>query len=200
MRLGVILALLAGCTTVQLPGELIGNSDNPIEFSIAHSVFLANSGCSAVALGAGKFATAKHCAPDDAKAGDAYEGGILTHVSPSYDFVVFAAPDQRLRIALRAPRVGEHVWVVGFPMQLGSGDQELTVTDGVVAGPVNSDGEARITAPVYFGNSGGGVWGDDGALLGLAVSIYAYTPGGARPVPYVGQSFMVPANLITGWL
>jgi S1-C subfamily serine protease len=97
-------------------------------------------------------------------------------------------------IAIRQSRVGEHIYVVGFPVQLSTGKQALTVTDGVVAGPINGDGEVRITAPVYFGNSGGGVWGDDGALIGIAVNIYAYSGTGSYPMPYAAQAFMVPAE------
>jgi S1-C subfamily serine protease len=200
MRLGVILALVAGCTTVQLPGGVVPAGDIALEASIGRTVFLRGSGCTGVAAGANRLLTAKHCIPDDAKAGDGYEGGTLLYISPTYDFVVVEARDRRFPVAMRAPRLGEHLWVIGYPVQLGSGEQELTITDGIVAGPVSSDGEARITAPVYFGNSGGGVWSDTGELLGLAVSIYAYSPGGARPLPYPAQSFMVPANLIGDWL
>ena len=173
----------------------------PVAHAVQHTVFLAGSGCTGVAVGGDRLVTAKHCVPDDAKAGDAYEGGELLYISPSYDFAVARLPGPHVRIALRAGELGEHIYVVGWPVQLGSGEQALTVTDGLVAGPVDAEGQARITAPVYFGNSGGGVWADDGALVGIAVSIYAaHVDGYDQPVPYVGQSFMVPIEHVIAWL
>ncbi len=191
----------AGCTVVNLPeAHAPGVATAVVATAISRTVWLKDSGCTGILVGGNRLVTAKHCAPDDAKAGDAYEGGTLLHISPAYDFVVVQVRDPRTRIELRGPTTGEHLYVVGYPVQLGSGDQELTVTDGIVAGPSNEDGEARITAPVYFGNSGGGVWADDGSLLGVAVSIYAFSPGFVRPIPYVAQSFMVPASVVLPWL
>ncbi len=200
-----ILALLVGCST---PGvaraptiSVRAPSPSPVQFAIDHSVFLSKSGCSAVAMGANRLVTAKHCIPDDAKAGDPYEGGELTYISPSYDFAVVKVPDARLAIAIHTGVIGERVYVVGYPVQLGSEKQELTVTDGLVAGPTDHEGQMRITAPVYFGNSGGGVWSDRGELVGIAVSIYAvHVENYEHSVPYVAQSFMVPVALIEGYL
>jgi S1-C subfamily serine protease len=168
---------------------------NPVQYAVKHSVFLSESGCSAIAIGGGVTVTAKHCVPDDAEVGDAYEGGTLVWVDQVHDFAIFKTLVDSDAVLLRDAQLGEHLWVVGWPMQLGSGEQQLTVTDGVFAGPVDDDQE-RITAPVYFGNSGGGVWGDDGALLGVAVSIYAVRLEGFRPIPYTAQSFMVPSKYL----
>lgn len=197
----VLLALVAGCAVVNIPDAHAPTEPfDAVRYAVDHTVHLKVSGCSAVMVGGNRLVTAKHCLPEGAKAGDAYEGGTLRHVSPTYDFAVVDVVDRRLRIALREPKAGEHLYVVGYPVQLGNSEQALTVTDGIVAGPVNGDGEWRITAPVYFGNSGGGVWSDRGELLGIAVSIYAVELEGARPMPYAAQSFMVPAAVITQWL
>ncbi len=202
MRTVAALVALAGCTVVQVPSAHAPAIErSPVELAVQRTVHLRASGCTGVLVGADRLVTAKHCAPDDAKAGDAYEGGTLLHVSPTYDFVVVQVVDARRRIELRTGQVGEHLYVVGYPVQLGNSEQELTVTDGVVAGPTDQEGQARITAPVYFGNSGGGVWSDDGALLGIAVSIYAANiEGYPRAMPYAAQSFMVPVELIVEWL
>ena len=59
----------------------------------------------------------------------------------------------------------------------------------------------RITAPAYFGNSGGGVWADDGSLVGIAVAIMtARLPGIPWPLPYPGQTFMVPIENVRPYL
>lgn len=202
MKYAVALVALVGCTTVNIPeAQAPTVRFNAVAYAIDRTVYLAGSGCSAVAVGNDRLVTAKHCLPDDAKAGDSYEGGTVLHVSPSMDFAVVVWPDARLAVRMRPPVVGEHLYVVGYPVQLGSGDQDLTVTDGIVAGPQNSAGDHRITAPVYFGNSGGGVWSDDGELLGIAVNIYAaYIDGYDRAMPYPAQSFMVPTTDIEGWL
>jgi S1-C subfamily serine protease len=197
----VSLLLLAGCAVVNVPEAMApGEEFDAVRYATEHTVHLKGSGCSAVMVGADRLVTAKHCVPDDAKAGDSYEGGTLLHISPAYDFAVVQIRDPKLRIVLKEPRAGEHLYVVGYPVQLGSSEQVLTVTDGICAGPVDSDGQWRITAPVYFGNSGGGVWSDNGELLGIAVSIYAAPMDGLRPMPYAAQSFMVPASVVTPWL
>jgi hypothetical protein len=194
--------MLAGCTVVNVPEAAAPGKSamSALEYAIDRTVHLRDSGCSGILVGGNRLVTAKHCLPDDAKPDQAYEGGVVSHISPSYDFAVIRFPDIRPRVELRTGAIGEHLYVVGYPMQLGNGDQALTVTDGVVAGPTNADGEARITAPIYFGNSGGGVWSDDGALLGISVSIFALDVEDARPMPYPAQGYMVPAGLIAPWL
>lgn len=202
MHKGALIAALAvvACTVPVQVVQAPGMESTVVEYAIDHTVFLASSGCSAVAVGGDRLVTAKHCLPDEAAAGDSFAGGNLVYISPSYDFAVAAVPDLYRRIDLRPGRRGEHIYVVGFPVQLGSREQVLTVTDGLVAGPVDSEGQARITAPVYFGNSGGGVWADDGSLVGIAVAIYAADVGLRNPIPYVAQSYMVPAELVRPWL
>lgn len=202
-KLALLLALLGACV-VEPAVTVVPRPENAIQTAVDHTVFLDDAGCSAVAVGEYKVVTAKHCVNDDAEVGDQYESGKLTYISDAFDFAVFTSDDPRTYagppIHMRPARFGEHVYVVGFPVQL-FGEQELTITDGIVAGPVDHDFQSRITAPVYFGNSGGGVWGDDGALLGIAVSIYAANVPGARyPLPYVAQAYMVPIGLVTLWL
>lgn len=192
MRAVVLLIALSACQHAEpvVPKEAPFNA---VHHAMARSVFLKSSGCSAIQVSEVQIATAKHCLPDDAEFGDIFEDGAITYISTDRDFAVFtrfeAAP---LYAQMRPAVVGEHIYVIGWPVQLGSGKQALTVTDGVVAGPIDDEGQMRITAPVYFGNSGGGVWGDDGMLIGIAVSIYAASiEGYSRPMPYAAQSFMV---------
>lgn len=195
-----LLALLASCAGAK-PADVVVPADGGppragLQIALERTIYLSGSGCSAVALGKDRLVTARHCLPDDGKAGDAYEGGEVLFISPSHDFAIVKFPDPRPAVLRRNAVVGEHLWVVGYPMQLGSEEQDLTVTDGILAGPVDAAGQQRITAPVYFGNSGGGVWSDRGELLGIAVSIYAARLDGAYPMPYAAQSFMVPVALL----
>ena len=141
---------------------------------VARTLYLADLGCTGVDLGSGMVATAKHCVAGlelGAEAG----GGTLLRVFEGVDLALLARPDlvQLGAVCVRDPVLGEPVYSVGYPKLLGSGVQELTVTDGIVSS-VTPDvtGEVRTTAPVYFGNSGGGVWSaTDGCLVGIAVSI-----------------------------
>lgn len=198
MNLVVAFLVLFGLACTGTPRVAPPKAESPVTTAISRTEFLEEAHCTGVRMGAGLLVTAKHCVDDGAAPGDAFEGGVLIHVSPDHDFVVAKRePAAGVPITLRPARLGEHVYVVGYPVQLGSGEQELTVTDGIVAGPVDDDKQARITAPVYFGNSGGGVWADDGSLVGIAVSIYAVRVDGYnRPVPYVAQSFMVPVEYV----
>ncbi len=118
---------------------------------------------------------------------------MLVYKSPKFDFAVLVNQDwvKHPGVELRPPRLGEHVYTMGYPNQLATDTQELTVTDGVAAGPIDEEGHLRITAPIYFGNSGGGCWGEDGALLGITVSGFVELPG---------MNFMVSAEDIAAVL
>lgn len=85
---------------------------------------------------------------------------------------------QTLSVAVAAPRAGEGVIVVGHPLGL-----TYTVTHGLVSSPSrwedNPDGSVQhwmqISAPVFFGNSGGPVVNRRGQLVGVT-SFLAMTP------------------------
>jgi TPR repeat protein len=72
----------------------------------------------------------------------------------------------------RGPRVGEPVVVIGFPLQGLVGEDPIVTTGSVSsqAGLQNDRRQIQISAPIQPGNSGGPVLGEDGALLGVAVS------------------------------
>lgn len=196
----VLAASIASCTAI--PEAEAPTGVRAVQYAIDQTVFLTEAGCTGVAVAWGVVLTAKHCVEDGAETNDNFDtqGGIVKYVSPSTDFAVIVYPDINQMVGtayipMRTAAIGEHIYVVGYPVQMGSRDQELTVTDGIVAGPANSDLESRITAPVYFGNSGGGVWSDDGYLVGIAVSIFAADlPSMRFPIPYPAQSFMVPVS------
>ncbi|MET0669748.1 MAG: Do family serine endopeptidase [Xanthobacteraceae bacterium] len=96
-----------------------------------------------------------------------------------------------VRLADKAPRVGDWVLAVGNPFGLGG-----TVTAGIVsargrdigAGPY--DDFIQIDAPVNKGNSGGPTFNTHGSVIGVNTAIYS--PSGGS----VGIAFAIPAETV----
>lgn len=97
-------------------------------------------------------------------------------------------------ISMNSPNIGDPVWVIGAPM----GD-ERTVTNGIISNfDVSNPGRRlyRVTAPIFFGNSGGGVFNSSMELIGVANSIQLV--GGIIVVP--GSGFAVSLEDIREFL
>lgn len=172
----LVVAACSGCAPTTMvvvqPPANVG-----VQVGLQHTVFLSHLGCTGVAIGGHNAVTAKHCV-EDLSVGTETIDGTLIWVSPDKDIAVLSVPTLDAPVPVtRDPRLGEHLYAIGYPLQLPTRTQELTVTDGVFAGPTNEDREGRFTAPIYYGNSGGGVWGDDGALLGISVNGFLSMPG-----------------------
>lgn len=173
MRFLALAALLAvACTRV-----VVTSPKEDVAVSTAlHHTLLMSEGCTAVNIGEGWVLTAKHCTNDNVP-GDEMSVGTLAYqaeVDLAILYNQWHAPDPRA--CLRTPRLGEHVYAVGYPMQRVSKDQALTVTDGVISTvKPTKEGEIRTSAPLFFGNSGGGLWGEDGCLLGITVAAFMDT-------------------------
>jgi serine protease Do len=96
-----------------------------------------------------------------------------------------------VRLADKAPRIGDWVLAVGNPFGLGG-----TVTAGIVsargrdigAGPY--DDFVQIDAPVNKGNSGGPTFDVDGNVIGVNTAIFS--PSGGS----VGIAFAIPAPTV----
>ncbi len=96
-----------------------------------------------------------------------------------------------VRLADKAPRIGDWVLAVGNPFGLGG-----TVTAGIVsargrdigAGPY--DDFIQIDAPVNKGNSGGPTFDVDGNVIGVNTAIFS--PSGGS----VGIAFAIPASTV----
>jgi serine protease Do len=96
-----------------------------------------------------------------------------------------------VKLADKAPRIGDWVLAVGNPFGLGG-----TVTAGIVsargrdigAGPY--DDFLQIDAPVNKGNSGGPTFNTDGSVIGVNTAIYS--PSGGS----VGIAFAIPAETV----
>jgi len=93
------------------------------------------------------------------------------------------------------PFAGENVWHVGFPTQIGAKSKLLlSATKGTLAtlGVYHKDPEKygkyiRVTAELYKGSSGGGVWTVEGKLV--SITSYLMTNKGA-PLP--GEYYTIP--------
>lgn len=200
----VLWALLSSCASQPYVADPGPTGVEAVSYAIRHSLLLDPPGCTGVEVADGIVVTAKHCLDDDAVVGNPFgdpaQAGTIKYISSKHDFAVIEYPRVfdlvHTYIKMRPYVIGEHVYIVGYPMQLRSRKQELTVTDGLMAGPTDSDGDARTTAEAYFGNSGGGVWGDDGALLGILVSINAAPGLPGAPMPYPAQTYMVPIKYV----
>lgn len=186
MRLALAFVLALGLAACHAPAARQASYADPVIIPLVHTVFMKDPGCTAVSIGKGLVLTARHCV-EKLEVGAKTVIGVLVFKSTTRDYAIIRDPKRyhSPRPVIRAPRLGEHIYTVGYPLQLSSEKQELTITDGVVAGPKDKVGSIRITAPIYYGNSGGGVWGDDGALVGLSVSGY---------LTYPGMNFMVSAE------
>jgi S1-C subfamily serine protease len=175
MRAAVLCLLLIGCGSA--PVVTTGRANLAVSTALRHTLLM-TEGCTAVDIGRGRVLTAKHCV-DSPELADEYSVGAVVYRSPERDFAVLydAERFRHSRARLRVPVLGEHVYAVGFPSQLDKSGQKLTVTDGIIAGPCDAEGSLRFTAPIYYGNSGGGVWADDGSLIGISVSGFLTMPG-----------------------
>src|SRR2546423_3027476 len=96
-----------------------------------------------------------------------------------------------VKLADKAPRIGDWVLAVGNPFGLGG-----TVTAGIVSargrdiGSGPYDDFIQIDAPVNKGNSGGPTFDIDGAVIGVNTAIFS--PSGGS----VGIAFAIPAETV----
>jgi len=65
----------------------------------------------------------------------------------------------------KRPVVGQHVWAIGNPRGMVN-----TVSEGIVSN-LSEEGKTIAAVTIFFGNSGGGLFDDDGGLIGIASSL-----------------------------
>jgi serine protease Do len=104
---------------------------------------------------------------------------------------VDGGPFPYVKLADKAPRIGDWVLAVGNPFGLGG-----TVTAGIVSargrdiGASPYDDFIQIDAPVNKGNSGGPAFDVDGNVIGVNTAIFS--PSGGS----VGIAFAIPADTV----
>ena len=104
---------------------------------------------------------------------------------------VEGGPFPYVKLADKAPRIGDWVIAVGNPFGLGG-----TVTAGIVSargrdiGASAYDDFIQIDAPVNKGNSGGPTFDTDGNVIGVNTAIFS--PSGGS----VGIAFAIPADTV----
>lgn len=119
---------------------------------------------------------------------------VATHESLDFALLRIAKPIWHYSAELRSdvPRTGERACHVGI---IGSRLCQISVTPGMVSmirrrTPYGEDCE-ETTCPAWNGSSGGGVYDEDGRLLGLILG-----PAGGAPT----LNRIVPVRLFRDWL
>ncbi len=95
--------------------------------------------------------------------------------------------------------LGQPVTVVGFPAQLADGmDTHLTVSRGWMETDLGD--LTRVSADIYFGNSGGAGFSDDNQVIGIVSCLYGFDIDGIGTVPVPAQFFLVSTKTINEFL
>ncbi len=91
------------------------------------------------------------------------------------------------------------VYAVGCPL----GNKPLP-TYGEISSKTKEVGDQvfwMLTAPTFFGNSGGGIFlASDGSLVGISSMIYTYTYGSNRSMVVPHMGLFVPIKTVKEWL
>lgn len=203
-----LAALVAGCTgcgaaQVDPLPDVAPELHNAVERTYRVEIECENgdkSGGSAVYLGNRTALTAAHVVEGvegcdmwlTTHAGERYPGAALA-IDHDIDVALLVTLDDRgfWPTSLRDGKLGEPVYNAGFPTHPGvrGETRRLNITSGILAADYGR--RARVTAPCFFGNSGGGSWSADGELLGLTVSGH---------MTLDGYCWITPAGKITPWL
>ena len=123
------------------------------------------------AVAPGFVLTAKHVVEGCEEAGFDLQV-IWTHSERDVAVIGWATNGPLVDPPMRAPILGENITCIGYPARPGDNRTTLTVTTGVVASIEGT--KMRVTCPIYYGNSGGPVYGDDGYQIGVVVSMLAF--------------------------
>lgn len=94
------------------------------------------------------------------------------------DVAILSVPGHHGEVAqIRRPFFGESVRVVGYPADRYTRTSPVTITSGEVAAIWPDEEVFRVTAALSPGVSGGGIWGADGKLIGVATHGYNHGIG-----------------------
>ena len=166
MRSTLLAALLVG-VTVALMAWACAIAPAPVappdRLALATTVSLGGH-CHAVAIAPGRLLTASHCVVPAMRVGGV--AAYLESFEPLRDLALLRAALDFPIVRVRLPRFGERVQVVHLmcpaPPCVGEGRVEYVSAMWL---------EAALDWPCDRGMSGSGVWGTDGALVGIVKSL-----------------------------
>jgi hypothetical protein len=87
--------------------------------------------------------------------------------------------------------MGTQLYVLGFPL-----DQDLSISSGLVSNQTGANGRWQTDSVMNAGNSGGPVFNEFGAFMGLAVGGIVRWKFDGGEVPVNGVNFIIPSTLI----
>ena len=152
---------------------------------------------SGVVLRAGLVATAAHVTQPACRMTIRGNPAVVLAIDEAADIAILRATSpyvwQPLSLGPAVYR-GQLVTVVGYPMRSKTGRAELSVSPGYVT-TTYSD-RIQVSAPGYFGGSGGPAFNDAGELVGLFVAIDALQGFGMAAVPIDGGYYLTPAGRV----
>ena len=96
-----------------------------------------------------------------------------------------------------AGKIGQKVWAIGAPLS-----EERTVTSGIISNRVfvKKTFLYRVDISAFFGNSGGGLFTEDGKLIGVMNSINLVRVNPFCILVEPGASFAVPLETILSFI
>lgn len=153
--------------------------------NVRASVVVYKDRCSGVMVAPGVLLTAAHCfSPSDTPLDE------VIKMDKDVDLMLVKAPQLDCPCApiAKTSAVDDIVHAVGFPLM--SGVQVLT-SGRIQSLTLEKPGFMMISAPVIFGNSGGGIFNSDGELVGIASSVAVYAVGFdgiPHIVPHMGSA------------
>lgn len=199
----LVLLLAVACQSGSLPPvEAANGSDRDFVNSLVAQTTVVSVNCSegsgwgsGVYLGDDLVATAAHVAVDGCELTvDRLTAYPLLRDS-AWDVAVIEVPGLNARSAVFSPDpyVGQRVIAVGHPYHKYTKARQLSVTRGTLSAAY--DGRYRIDSSFWFGSSGGGVWDEQGRLVGLSVEFLGFGAGSEIHAD-VGEFFVAPARNI----
>lgn len=212
IMLVVAFLFLGPAHSVDVEGR--AQADRALQASVVLSQFTDRApGCGGVIASTRAVITAYHCVRSATFVwARTYAGNPIrmrvARIEPTYDLAVLVSEvDLVGRVPQLAPdvAVGDRVLVVGAP-----DTEAFMVTFGIVSriettrfsncpGTIEAklnlgtspQQQLTITAPVFFGNSGGGAFNLDGQLVGVIVRMVSARPGNCDDAtPYAGQHIL----------
>lgn len=151
--------------------------------AVAHVLTDASRGGSAVHIGRGRFLTNAHVVEGARRvslrlpSGRTYQGQVQAVAAGGVDVAGVLAPgaagEPAVKLAAASPRVGQAIWLVGYPAGRGPTSRKGTFRGYLRMGP----GYGATDVAVTGGDSGGGLFLEDGSLAGLT-SMYVPTHPG----------------------